>query len=287
MKRDLTNTIGYIYKITAPNGAVYIGQTLCSKKRKYQYKKLAFTKQTQLWNNCQKYNWNPSDTFEVIDECLCGKDKVILNEREIYWISFYDSYRNGLNCTEGGKGQIGRIWTQEERDRQREITKSNGSGFVEGNKILLGVKLNDEHKNKISRSNKLTYTNGREPWNKGRETSDEVKEKISNSVKGERNGFYGKTHTQESIDRIKESKLGYKHTDETKLKMRKSSKRMYYPHDYGKSILQYDINHVFIKRYNSLKEASILSGCSMSCIINVCKGRKEYTKGFIWRYETK
>jgi hypothetical protein len=137
MKKDLTNIIGYIYKITAPNGAVYVGQTLCVKKRKYQYKKLAFTKQTQLWNNCQKYNWNPSDTFEVIDECLCGEDKVFLNEKEIYWISFYDSFRNGLNCTEGGKGQVGRIWTSEQRDRQREITKSNGSGFTKDNKITL------------------------------------------------------------------------------------------------------------------------------------------------------
>ncbi len=34
MKKDLTNIIGYIYKITAPNGAVYVGQTLCVKKRK-------------------------------------------------------------------------------------------------------------------------------------------------------------------------------------------------------------------------------------------------------------
>ena len=280
MKKDLTNTLGYIYKITAPSGAVYIGQTLCVKKRKYQYKKLAFTKQTQLWNNCQKYNWNPSDTFEVIDECLCGENKVFLNEREVYWISHYESYKNGLNCTEGGSGQIGRIWTQEERDRQREITIENGSGFTKGNKISLGRKLSEEHKNKISLSNK-----GHISWNKGKETPIEVKEKISNSIKGEKNGFYGKIHKQESIDKIKESKLGYKHTHETKLKMSKSSKAMYYPHFYGKAVLQYDIENNFIKRYNSIKEASIETGCTSPRIIDVCKGNRKHTRNFIWRYE--
>lgn len=279
MKKDLTNIKGYIYKITAPNGAVYVGQTINLRKRKSDYRCLRFKKQTQLWNNCQKYNWNPSDTFEVIDECLCGEDKVFLNEREIYWISFYDSYRNGINCTEGGKGQVGRVWTQEQRDRQREITKSNGSGFTEGNKITLGKKLSEEHKTKISESNK-----GHKAWNKGKETSDEVKEKISNSVSGEKNGFYGKIHTSESIEKIKKSKLGSKHTEETKLKMSKSSKRMYYPHTYGKSVSQYDMENNFIKKYNSIKEASEETGCHRSRIIDVCKGKRKHTKNFIWQY---
>lgn len=73
MKKDLTNETGYIYKITSPLGDVYIGQTVCVKKRKYQYKKKAFTKQTKLWNSCQKYNWNPSETFEVIEESIIIK----------------------------------------------------------------------------------------------------------------------------------------------------------------------------------------------------------------------
>lgn len=280
MKKDLTNIIGYIYKITAPNGAVYIGQTLCVKKRKYQYKKLAFTKQTQLWNNCQKYNWNPSDTFEVIDECLCGENKIFLNEREIYWISYYDSYKNGLNCTEGGKGQVGRIWTEEQKERQRQITLDNGSGFIKGNKIKLGRKISEEHKSKISEANK-----GRKGWNKGKETTPEVKEKISNSVKGEKNGFYRKIHTPESIEKIRESNIGKKHSEETKRKMSKSSKRMYYPHFYGKAVLQYDIDNNFIKKYSSIKEAALETGCSKSRIVDVCKGNRRHTRNFIWRYE--
>ena len=32
MKRDLTNVKGYIYKITSPNGKIYIGQTINKKQ---------------------------------------------------------------------------------------------------------------------------------------------------------------------------------------------------------------------------------------------------------------
>ena len=285
MKRDLTNVTGYIYKITSPNGEVYIGQTINPRKRKSDYRCNSFKKQTHLWNNCQKYNWNPSDTFEVIDECLCGEDKKDINDREIYWISFFDSLKNGLNCTEGGKGQVGRIWTEEQKKKQSDLINK----MYESGEIILqprkGFVTSQETKKKISDSNKIAYENGREGWNKGKETPVEVKEKISNAVKGEKNGFFGKKHNLESIEKIRESKVGKTHSNETKEKMSKSSKRMYYPHNYGKSVLQYDMDNNFIKRYNSIKEASIETGCSSPRIIDVCKGNRKHTRNFIFRYE--
>jgi len=278
--RDLTNVTGYIYKITSPNGEVYIGQTINLRKRKSDYRCNSFKKQTHLWNTCIKYNWNPSETFEVIDECLCGEDKKDINDREIYWISYYNSHKNGLNCTEGGKGQVGRVWTTEQKNKQREITLENGTGFQTGNKITLGKKLTENHRKKISESNK-----GHKAWNKGQETPIEVKEKISKSTTGEKNGFYGKKHSTETIEKIKESKTGFKHSEETKLKMSQSSKRMYYPHTYGKAVLQYDMFNNFIKKYSSIKEASEETGCSRPRIVDVCKGKRKHTKNFIWKYE--
>ncbi len=279
--RDLINTIGYIYKITAPNGAVYIGQTINLRKRKSDYRCGRFKKQTQLWNSCQKYNWNPSETLEIIDECLCGENKENLNEREIYWISFHDSFRNGINCTEGGSGQIGRVWTKEQREKQREITIENGSGFIKGNKITLGVKLSEEHRSKISESLK-----GHKAWNKDKETPIEVKNKISESTTGNKNHFYGKTHSEEIIDNIRKSNIGRIHSEETKLKMSKSSNHKYYPHTYGISILQFDMDNNFIKEFKSIKEASIETGCSSPRIVDVCKGNRKHTKKFIWKYNT-
>ncbi len=109
--------------------------------------------------------------------------------------------------------------------------------------------------------------------------------KISDSLKGEKNGFYGKKHSDDSIEKIREKKVGTKHTEETKIKMSNSSKRMYYPHFYGKSVLQYDMDMNLLKNFNSIKEASIETDCSKARIVDVCKGRRNHTKGFIWRYE--
>ena len=40
-------------------------------------------------------------TIEIIEEVA---DEQILNEREIYWIEYYDSYSHGYNATKGGDG---------------------------------------------------------------------------------------------------------------------------------------------------------------------------------------
>jgi hypothetical protein len=56
----------------------------------------------------------------------------------------------------------------------------------------IGVPKSEEHKQKM-RNNNL-----------GKILSDETKLKISNSISGEKNGMYGKTHTTETIEIIKE-----------------------------------------------------------------------------------
>ena len=283
--RDLTNITGYIYKITSPLGDVYIGQTISIKDRKYSYKKGDFKKQTHLQNNCQKYNWNPADTFEVIDECLCGKDKELLNNKEIYWISYYDSFTNGLNCTLGGKGQLGRAWTQEQKDKQSTLI----NGMYERNEIPIvirsGHNLSEEHKDKIKTSSK-EYFAINEHWNKGNILSEEVKEKISNSVKGEKNGFYGKTHTEEAKQKMKIVRSKQIITEETKKKISESLLKVdqsnYKKHTV--SVLQYDMYNNFIEKFISIKEASDKTGCISNSITAVCKGKRKSTKNFIWRY---
>ena len=174
MSIDYSITKGYIYKITSPNGKVYIGQTVRLSKRKSHYKTGDFKQQTKLWNNCKKYNWNPLDTFEVIEECLCGDQKQILNEREIYWISFYNSFINGLNCNEGGFGNLGYSHSKETLEKM--------------SKAHLGVK-HPEWRNK----QKSEYTTGRKHTEKSKylmsvvkkeRMTQELKDKISLAQKG-------------------------------------------------------------------------------------------------------
>lgn len=96
---------GKIYKITnLINSKVYIGQTTQSIQER--------------WNkHCAKYNdqhffmpikqaifkyGKENFKIEVIESCSLDN----LNEREIYWINYFDSYKHGYNCTLGGHGRV-------------------------------------------------------------------------------------------------------------------------------------------------------------------------------------
>ena len=94
---------GFIYKITNNlNNKVYIGQTIQKPiERFYQH----------CAKKCDKYILNmvihkaifkygkDNFTFEVIEEV----PKQQLNEREEYWIKYYNSYTDGYNSTKGGQ----------------------------------------------------------------------------------------------------------------------------------------------------------------------------------------
>lgn len=180
---------GYIYKIISPNNKIYIGQTKNFEKRKLSYKYLQFKNQIKLWNNCKKYNWNPIDTIEIIDECDV-RCKNILDMLEIYWIKEYNSFanKNGLNLTKGGFGSegikqspesiakrvlsnTGKKRTQETKDKisigNKGKTRSKET-IEKYRKNNLGKILSKETKEKISLSSKFSENSGK--WIKGCES---------------------------------------------------------------------------------------------------------------------
>lgn len=96
--------MGYIYKITNNiNNKCYIGQT----GRTIQVRWLEHIRPSKyksdlpLYRAISKYGVD-NFSIEEIEEC----DNTVLDEREIYWINYFDAYRNGYNCTEGGGGGI-------------------------------------------------------------------------------------------------------------------------------------------------------------------------------------
>ena len=97
---------GFIYKITNKiNGKSYIGQTIQNvKERFYQH---CATKCSQAILNMvihkaiNKYG-KSNFTIEVIEEV----ESTNLNDRERYWIKYYNSYNNGYNATKGGQDKI-------------------------------------------------------------------------------------------------------------------------------------------------------------------------------------
>lgn len=94
--------MGYIYKITNKlTNKVYIGQTTRHYRERWKEhlrdrNKLPYCN----WPLYRMLNSTPSEqiSWEILEEV----DNELLNEREQYWISFYNSKEDGYNCTTGG-----------------------------------------------------------------------------------------------------------------------------------------------------------------------------------------
>lgn len=95
--------MGYIYKITNKiNNKVYIGQTITTVEHRWKGHLQAWKGNRHcqaLYDAFDKYG---IDNFivETIEKC----DIEELDDREKYWIQYYDSYNNGYNLTVGGDG---------------------------------------------------------------------------------------------------------------------------------------------------------------------------------------
>ena len=116
---------GFIYKITnRVNDKVYIGQTHFTIEHRYKQHIKNFNiehRQQPLYKAFAKYGIE-NFSVEMVEEVECEK----LDEREIYWIAYYDSFRNGYNATLGGNGQLYQ-WTDSQYE---EIKSLYLSGFT-------------------------------------------------------------------------------------------------------------------------------------------------------------
>ena len=90
----------------------YIGQTISSlEKRWNEHKCDKNRKNNHLSNAIKKYGtecWELK-ILEIVDDINS------LNEREIYWINYHDTYNSGYNSTTGGAN--GRYLSQETKDK--------------------------------------------------------------------------------------------------------------------------------------------------------------------------
>lgn len=176
--------MGQIYKITnIINGLVYIGQTKYKAIDRYNSHMNTF-KNTHFYNSIHKYG-KENFILEILEDNVSNE---CLDEREIYWISKYDSYNNGYNETIGGSGTIGYIFTENDRKRKSESMKSTWKTSKKLNNQERNKKISDALKNKPK--------------------SKEHKEKLSvvaSKRTGEKNGFYGKHHTNEFKQKLSNS----------------------------------------------------------------------------------
>ena len=141
-----------IYKITNPNGKIYIGQTIDFERRVYQYKKLNCKEQPKLYNSLKKYGFQ-NHKFELIWPCW----ERYLTKWERYFQEMYNSTEDdNLNCF--------LVTTKDKTGKHTEETKRKIS---ESNK---GRKFTAEHIAKLPQNQK---------GYKGKKRSEETKLKQS------------------------------------------------------------------------------------------------------------
>ena len=152
------NTIG-IYKITSPTNRVYIGQSVCLKTRLRTYFNQDVSSQPKLHRSFKKYGVK-NHKFEIITECLESE----LNELERYCQDLYNVLECGLNCLLTKTSDRSGKMSEEMRQKKSDAVKGDkypmwGKKFSEESKLKMsitrkGVKLTQEHKDKISNTMK-------------------------------------------------------------------------------------------------------------------------------------
>lgn len=172
-----------IYKCTnIVNSKVYIGKTvkkLEQRKMGHYYDVRNGRVNNYFHSSIKKYGFDKF-VWEAIETCSSDEE---LCEREIYWISFYQSMERtkGMNMTLGGDGLAG-------TKRSEEFKRNLG----ERNKIIFtGRKLSEEHKKKIGGRKKI--------W------TDASRNKLRDKRVGDKNPFFGKTHTKEILANLHKS----------------------------------------------------------------------------------
>lgn len=118
-----------IYKITKKeNGKCYIGQSVdCDRRIKEHCYPSRYKSGLAIDIAIHKYG-TEAFTYEIVEECPIEK----LNERECYWIKYFNSKENGYNLSDG-------------RDQQ-SIGENNGRAHLTEEDIIFIRKAYNEHK---------------------------------------------------------------------------------------------------------------------------------------------
>lgn len=181
-----------IYKVTHTlDGKVYIGQTI--KPLKKRWSEHGYKKKNTYFSNCLRKYGKENFSIEQIDQASSLEE---LNEKEVYWINFFDSTNKekGYNIEHGGNSH---------KKSQETIEKQRRS--------MIG-------KNKYKRTEEARLNMSLAQMGKKRAPfSEEHKDKI-------RQKALGRKHTSQAKEKIREAKTGRKLSIE-EIQKREETKR--------------------------------------------------------------
>lgn len=286
--------VGIIYKYVSPHGKVYIGQTTQEKRRRNTFLNINKSYGGDKIDAARRKYGPENFTYEVIYRANFSTSKeatLKLDELEEFYITVYDSYVNGYNMTYGGYTTRGFRFTPEQIDQM--------------SRMRIGKKLRhrtEEEKAIHSAVMKAKWASDEYRANRN-DDSEEHRQKLSESLKGEKNGMFGKKHTDEARMKMSESRFGENNiwfgrekdeiyrleisksltkyrqnnpvSDDTKSKISESI---------SVAVRQYSLSNEFIAEFTSATIAGNKVDIDSSCIIKCCKGKRKTAGGYIWRY---
>lgn len=196
---------GIIYKYESPNGKIYIGQTLNEERRRKEFFDLNKKYCGLKFDNARKKYKPENFKYEILFEKEydnIDEANNELNDKEIYYIQLYNSISNGYNISEGGCSVRGIMKDEGCKKRMIESLKKYHATHENAFK---GHKHTEETKKILSEK-----ALGRQSTFSGKEWDEEHRRKHSEGLKGkfqkEKNPFYGKKHSKETIEEIKRTK---------------------------------------------------------------------------------
>lgn len=259
-----------IYKITNKiNGKSYIGQSVCIERRWKEH--LNRHSKSLIHKAIEKYGEQNFD-FSIVEEC-CQED---LDEKEQYWIKYYNTFNDGYNLTRGGNSgffyDIEAVYEDFLRTGNIHKTAENiGCHTTTARNILriFDINLTEYQKDKpVEQIDPITL--------KVVKIYDTIQD-AADAVHVNRSGISG------ALSGHKKSAGGYYWREVGSSKVFQSKKLK----QWKRKINQYDLNDNFIFQHNSIADALRSLGKNpkqATYIIKVCKGEKESVYGYKWKY---
>lgn len=252
--------MGLIYKLKSKTtNKLYIGKTsMALEKRLKKHQEVYKDKDTHLYRAMKKYGW---DDFEsgIIEDYIPND---LLNEREIYWIQRYDSFKNGYNMTIGGDGSrltnddlILSLW--EQGQTITDIVNNTESGKDTIRKVLNEHGITHEdilHQSKNWLRSNVDKELIKIFWEEGK-TTREIRSLCGNIGQG-------------TLLNILDE-LGFNSEERQKRKQ--------------VSVLQLDENDNVISSFDSIREAAKCTGVSYDGIRKAAGGVQKTSGGYRWR----
>ena len=276
--------MGYIYKITnVINGKQYVGQTTASIGKRFKQHVYSSRKDNipcYIDRAIKKYG---KENFKVEELERCYDE--YLDEREMYWIEKFDTFRNGYNLTMGGQGS--HLYTQQDVNEWINLWESGHTikEISEMKNVYVAVIAN--HINHLPNYEEICKQRARDrmleshrkpvnqydlfgnfirAFNSQKEAADYVNLQpgnITNACKGNLKTYGG---------------YQWRYVDEEPPKIGEYVSQ-------NARVVQYDTNWNKIKEYERIADAVNETGVSSSNIISCCTGRSNSSGGYIWRYK--